>query len=108
MPRQDNNANFNIPYGVASVAITTGSTIVATTGASYHGISVNAGSTAKARITIYDSISATTGNILDVFIVNTDNNVWIDRYIPIMAKYGIVVSMTGTGASGAVFYGPKG
>ena len=36
---------FDVPYGVASADITTGLTIVATTGGNYHGASVVAGDT---------------------------------------------------------------
>lgn len=104
-----NNADFfDVSYGLASVAITaTGLVVVATTGGDYHGLSFVAGTT-QCTLTIFDSASATAGNILDIMVVNPGGNVWNDRYKPIRAKKGITVSVVGTGGTGAIFYGPKG
>lgn len=99
---------FDVTYGISSAALTAGTTIVTTTSANYHGITVIAGSTANAKVVIYDNASAASGNIVDMFLVGADSNKWIDRYIPIQAKKGLVVSLTGVDASGAIFYGPKG
>jgi len=99
---------YDVPYGLASTSISSGTTIVTTTGADYHGIAIVAGSTAKAKVTLYDNASSASGRIIDVFVVDSDDSVWIDRYIPVKAKNGIVVSIVGTDASGAVFYNPKG
>lgn len=100
--------NFDVPYGLASTALTAGSNIIATTAAYYHGITLVAGTTAQARVVIYDNASTTLGNLLDLFLVASNNNTWIDRYIPLQAKNGIVVSITGVGAQGAIFFAPKG
>ena len=102
------NRYYDMPYGLASAAVTTGFTIVATTGANYHGASIIAGDTIKATCTIYDNASTTSGNIVDVFTVAAGQNAWIDRYIPVVSKNGLVLCLTGTGSSGAMFYGPKG
>jgi len=99
---------FDVPYGVASADITTGLTVVATTGGNYHGCSLIAGATAKATIYIYDNASTTSGNKLDMFVVKTGGDVWIDRFIPVIAKNGISVSLTGVGSEGVVFFSPKG
>ena len=99
---------FDVPYGVASADITTGLTIVATTGGYYHGASIIAGATAKATIKIYDNASTTSGNRLDMFVVATDGDVWIDKYIPVIAKRGICIEATGVGMSGVIFFVPKG
>ena len=99
---------FDVQYGLASAQLTTGKTIVTTTQAVYHGISVVAGTTARADVTIYDSISDSSGNVVDVFIVKSSGNVWIDRYIPVHAKKGLVVSITGVDAKGTIWFGPKG
>lgn len=99
---------FDVPYGLASVNITTGVTVVATTGGYYHGASVVAGATAKATVKIYDNASTTSGNKVDMFVVATDGDVWIDKYIPVIAKSGLVVEATGTGMDGVIFFVPKG
>lgn len=99
---------YDIEHGIASASITAGKTIIATTGADYHGISVIAGATAQATVRIFDSISASTGSIIDIFLVDANRNIWIDRFIPVKAKVGLVTSITGVGANGAIFYSPKG
>lgn len=100
--------DFDVPYGLASASITTGKTVVATTGGSYHGCSLLPGATAQATVFIYDNASDTSGNILDIIVVTQGKDAWIDRYIPVIAKNGITVKATGAGMQGAVFYGPKG
>lgn len=99
---------YDVPYGVSSAALTVGTTIVSTTGANYHGISVISGDTAKATTTIYDNASTLSGNLVDLFTTTQANNTWIDRYIPVVAKNGLTISLTGTGANGVIWYGPKG
>lgn len=105
---KDNSGEFNVSYGLASVSLTVGTTIVTTTQSAYHGISIIAGGTTGSICKIYDSISAASGNIIDMFITTSGRNTWVDRYIPVQAKLGLVVSLTGTNAEGAIFYGPKG
>lgn len=108
MINQRDSRFFDVSYGLASADITTGLTIIATTAGYYHGASVVAGDTAKAVIKIYDNASATSGNRLDLFKVATGGDVWIDKYIPVIAKSGIVVEATGTGMDGIIFWVPKG
>lgn len=98
---------FDVEYGLASASITAGMTIITTTSADYHGVSIVA-SAASCIVTIYDNASATTGNIVDIMKVGAEGDVWIDRYIPVKAKRGLTVDVNGAGAKGAVFYGPKG
>ena len=109
MPRNNNERSglFDVSYGLASASLTAGKTIVSTTGADYHGISIIAAG-ALVTVTIYDNASATTGNIMDIFVVKTNSDVWIDRYIPVKGKNGITIDVNGAGAKGAVFFGPKG
>ena len=102
------NRYYDISYGLASAAVTTGVTIITTTGGNYHGASIIAGATAQAVVKIYDNASTTSGNLMDVFTVTQGQNAWIDRYIPVVAKNGMTISLTGTGSEGAIFYGPKG
>jgi len=102
------NRYFDISYGLASVAITTGVTIVTTTGANYHGFALISGATATATIKVYDHISTTSGNYLDLYSIAQTQAKDREKYIPVVAKDGIVVSLTGTGSEGAIFYGPKG
>ncbi len=109
MPKDGNrNLPFDVDYGLASASITAGLNIVATTEAAYHGIAIVAGTTANAKIIVYDNASATSGNIVDTFLVGAGDNKWIDRYIPVKARNGLVVSATGVGVEGTVFFGPKG
>ena len=108
MPYKDRSIqNFDVAYGLASANITSGLTIVATTGANYHGISIIGVATDFVTVTIYDNASTTSGNLIDLMQIDTNKSVWVDRYIPVVAKNGIVVDMSGTG-KGAIFYGPKG
>ena len=61
---------FDVPYGLASAAVSgTGITVVATTRVNYHGASIIAGTT-KAAVKIFDNASASSGNIIDAFVVN--------------------------------------
>lgn len=109
MPKNDKGRSgmFDVEYGLASASLTAGKTIVTTTGADYHGITIVAGG-ALCTVTIYDNASATTGNIIDMFLIKTTSDVWIDRYIPVKAKLGLTIDVSGAGAKGALFYGPKG
>ena len=108
MPQESMQGQFDVPYGLASAKLTAGLTVVTTTAAAYHGISIVAGGTASAKIFVFDNPSATTGNIIDAILVKTADTVWIDRYIPVWAKTGLTIGITGVDAEGAVFYGPKG
>ncbi len=109
MPRNNNERSglFDVGYGLASASLTAGKTIVTTTGADYHGISIVSSATA-CQVIIYDNASATSGNIIDIFVVKLNSDVWIDRYIPVKARNGITIDVGGAGAIGAVFYSPKG
>ncbi len=100
--------DYDIPYGVASIAVTaTGITIVATTESYFHGFSMIA-NTVDTRVVIYDNASGSSGNILDAQMVLSGLSVDADKVNPIRAKNGIVITVTGTEAVGAVFYSPKG
>lgn len=108
MERQPSQRDFSVPYGLASVSVvTTVAAVIATTQANYHGLAVIAGST-KCTVTIYDNASTITGRIVDLVQVAASGNVWIDRYIPIIAKSGMCAICVGTGATVVVFFGPKG
>ena len=100
---------FDAPYGIASAVIAaTGDTIVCTNGAYYHGLAAIPG-TANYSITIYDHISTATGNKLDVVLVaSAGTGVRVMNYIPVVAKNGIVVTLSSTGNSATIFYSPKG
>ena len=99
---------YDVAYGVVSVAITaTGVTIVATTEGNYHGLKIIT-NTAATTVKVFDSKSAATGNLLDVAVIGVTTGTSTHTWIPTKAKVGIVVSVTGTGASGIAFYGPKG
>ncbi len=109
MPREKiRSIPFDVEYGLSSAVITAGLNIITTTEAAYHGIAIIATATTEAKIFVYDNASATSGNIVDMFIVDAGRNKWIDRYIPVKAKKGLVIGATGAGVVGTVFYGPKG
>ena len=99
---------FDVDYGLATVAITTGNVAVATTGAIYHGIQIVAGTTATAIVTIYDSAGGASGSILEKLEVRAKDARLNERYRPVMARKGIYVVATGTGMSGTIFFMPKG
>jgi len=99
---------FDVGYGLASAVLAVGSTVITTTGATYHGIEIVAGDTVKASITIYDNSLTAVGNILSRVIVASGESVLRDRQIPVIARNGIYIVAAGSELSGAVFYGPKG
>ncbi len=99
---------FNVSYGLAGAAVTTGAVAVATTEAAYYGISIVAGSLKPAIITIYDNSSAASGNIIERINVQAQDSRLNERYNPVMAKNGIYLVATGTDLTGTIFYGPKG
>lgn len=98
---------YDINYGLASASITAGLNVVATTQCSYHGITIIASAT-RTVVYVYDNASATSGNLIDLIVIATTAGLIADKFIPIYAKKGIVIGITGTGAIGTVFYGPKG
>ena len=106
--RSNDPSDFNVGYGLASAVISVTSIAIATTEAAYHGISVIAGATSTAKVTIYDSAGGASGNIVDIVQVDSAKSAWIDRFIPVQARRGLYMVATGTGIQGAVFYGPKG
>ncbi len=98
---------YDVSYAMITIGITaTGITSIATTRSFYHGISFVAGTTA-ATITIYDTVSAAAGNIIDIVKVNAGGQILIDKFHPIVARKGISANVVGTGGVGTVFYGPK-
>ena len=102
------SGHFDIDYGVASVAITAaGLLAVCTTGASYHGIRMVASAT-QLTILVFDSASATSGNLLDIVRVSPGGNAYNDQFNPVMAKKGITIGVTGGLGKGVVFFSPKG
>lgn len=109
MARELNNREyFDVGYGIVPVGITaTGVTVIATTAGNYHGV-VFIASAAALTAKVYDASVGTTGNIVDIVCAATTGTGWSDKYIPIVCKKGITISVTGTGGVGTVFYGPKG
>ena len=109
MARNNERADyFNVDYGLPTVAVTVGSVAIATTEAAYHGIEIVAGDTSKAVVTIYDSAGGASGRIIERINVQAQDSRLRERIRPVMARRGIYIVITGTGASGSVFYGPKG
>lgn len=105
---RNTSKNFEVDYGYASVNIEVGNTVISTTKAAYHGMSVIGGGTTPATITVYDSINTATGSIIDKIVVGSGVSTNVNRYIPTMAKYGMYAVMSGTGAQASLFYGPRG
>jgi len=100
--------DFNVSYGLASSAVTTGNVAITTTESVYHGMAIVAGITASADITVYDAISTTAGNVLDRIAIGAQDSRNQERFKPVMAREGIYVVATGTGMNGTVFFAPKG
>jgi hypothetical protein len=98
---------FDVPYSIASPTLTVGNTIIATTSCDYMGLAVIATS-AGATVIIYDNASTALGNRLDVLTVSANVATNPTKSFIVKARKGIVASVTGTGASAVVFYGPKG
>ena len=98
---------FDVGYGVVTTPVTNGTVIITTTGADYHGV-VLVTSATNATVRIYDSTGTTAGNLLDAFVVTTTSNYRTTLFTPTKAKKGIVISVTGAGASGSVYFAPKG
>lgn len=108
MNRRDDARYFDVGYSLASASITNGIVIVATTAAAYHGFTVVC-SSAGGLFKVFDSISATSGNLIDVVQFGATVNTSSNRFIPVQARKGLVVQViTGTGIQGSIFYGPKG
>lgn len=107
-PQGQDARYFDVSYGLASATFSNGTLIVTTTGAAYHGYAIVCTS-AGAVFRVYDSTGTVAGNLLD--LVNFAANVSTKdaRFIPVQAKKGIVVSVvSGTGAVGSIYFGPKG
>ena len=101
------NPFFDAPYGKASVTITTGNTIIATTGGYYMGCAIIASATIGAII-VYDNSATASGTMLDVFAVSTGVSTRNDLRQVMVAKNGFSVNLTGAGAKATIFYAPKG
>ena len=100
---------FDIPYGISPVAIVTaGLIVICTKRAFYHGLKYINTATSPVTIVVYDNVSATTGNILDMLMVSATTGGKCEHFFPVIAKSGIVVSVSGTANQGTVFYAPKG
>jgi len=100
------NPYFDAPYGRASVTITTGNTVLATTGGSYLGCAIV--STVASILTVYDNGASASGRILDVFGIGATSATRSDLRQLIVAKNGFSVNLTGAGAQAVIFYAPKG
>ena len=102
------NEYFDAGYGIISISITTtGATVVATTAGYYHGVAMVAG-TAAVTTFVYDASVATSGNIVDAIYITVTGSARSEKYIPVVCRKGITISVTGTGANGAIFFGPRG
>lgn len=110
MPRSNYRPEYDdVGYGISSLSITTaGLIVVSTTACAYHGVSIIATATTPLRIFVYDSPSATSGNLLDSILVQAGDDRQGEKQIPTIAKYGLTLGVTGTGGKGSVFYGPRG
>jgi hypothetical protein len=95
---------FDISYGIPSVRLTAGNTVITTTGADYYGLLAIV-SSAPVTFTVYNNTTAS-GAVIDVITVTASERVLSDT--PIRARLGISVNITGTNGVGTVFYTPKG
>jgi len=103
MPVEQRPSFFDVPYAVPSALLTTGTTVITTTGADYAGFAIK--TTTASTLTVFND-TAGTGAILDVITCSTSTG---NRpFIAIKARVAICVILTGTGATATVFYTPKG
>lgn len=100
---------FDISYGLSTVAITTGGfMVVSSRKAFYHGLKYINTATSPVTITVWDNSSTTAGNIIDLVRIEATTGGGNEKYYPVVARVGIVVSVSGTANQGTVFYAPKG
>ena len=107
MPKEQSDY-FNVSYGLATVALTATNVAITTTEAAYYGVSIVAGATTTASITIYDAVNTATGKVLERINVRAQDSRLNERYNPVQARFGIYIVATGTGLNGTLFFGPKG
>ena len=94
---------FDVPYGVPSALLTTGTAIITTTAADYYGFAIK--TTTASTLTIYND-TAGTGPIMDVITCTTSTKVL--GLVAVRARVALSAILTGTGATATVFYTPKG
>lgn len=100
---------FDIPYGISTVSISTGGfMVISAKKAFYHGLKYINTSTTPVTITVWDNATTTAGNILDLIRISATTGGGDEKFFPVIAKNGIVVSVSGTANNGTVFYAPKG
>lgn len=104
---KDKPSFFDVDYGIPSPPITGDGVVAVVTGsANYYGFSL-VGGTSPARATIYDTVNAAGGNVIDVLVAGI-TSMTQSREIRVRARLGISVSITGTDMEGVVFYAPQG
>lgn len=85
---------------------TTAATVITTGKAILSGITVITDNTNTATVTVYDNASAASGTVLaKVTATSTTGANSIAFVTPVMAENGLVISVTGTGSTGIVYYG---
>ena len=94
---------FDVPYGISSALMTTGTSVIATTAADYYGYAIK--TTTVSTLTIYND-TAGTGPIMDVISCSTSTKVL--GLVAVRARVALAAILTGTGATATVFYTPKG
>ena len=98
---------FDVDYGIPSPIMSADGVVAVVTGsANYHGFTLIAG-TSIATAVIYDSVSTSAGNVIDIIQVGV-TQMSQSRDIRVRARLGISVSMTGTDMQGVIFYSPQG
>lgn len=108
MPVRGDNQIFDVDYGKASLSISgTGVTIVSTVESYYHGLSMVA-SAAAMTVNVYNASSGTSTNLVDIMLIAVTSAGYRDKYIPIICRTGITVSVTGTGGNGVIFFSQRG
>lgn len=101
--RDQHPSLFDVPYGIPSNLLTTGTTVITTTGADYYGYTIK--TTTASTLTIYND-TAGTGPIMDVITCSTSTKGM--GLVAVRARVALCVILTGTGATATIFYSPKG
>ena len=102
--QKDQSSFFDVPYSIPSSNITTGNVTIATTPSDYWGFTILV-SSAPVTMIVYNSVTAV-GVVIDVVTVTASTRVM--NLVPVKARVGLSVNMTGTNGKATVFYTPKG
>lgn len=99
---------FDVSYNIPSPALTVGVNVISTSPGVYGGLRLVTATGACTAIA-YDNVSTASGNLVDIVSASgTGGSGQSDPSVSMYCKNGLVVSISETGATGVVFFAPKG